>query len=307
MSAAPGQVRVRVTAWVALVATVLLWGSAFVAIRAALRHYSPEHLSLLRIATAALALSVFLALRRIRRPRRDDFRRVCATGLIGITAYQLLLNAGEVAVTAATASFLVAVAPVFAALLARVVLRERLGALGWAGVFIAFAGTAIVGLTEGGSFELSTGVLLVLGAALAQAVFFVLQKPLLTSYTALEVTFYAMWVGVVPLLAFGGGVPSAVLKADASANLPVLWLGVGASAIAFVTWAHALKHIPLGIAATALYLCPLVAAVVGWLVLGEVPGPATLLGGAVVLIGVTVVTRWGRSSRTSNAPGNGVQ
>lgn len=290
-------------AWVSLGVTVLLWGSAFVAIRAALRLYSPQHLSLLRIAVATLALAAALAAGRIRRPRRGDLGRICATGLVGITAYQLFLNAGEVVVTAATASFLVAVAPVLSALLGRAVLRERLSAAGWVGVWVAFGGTALVALTGGGSFELSGGAILVLGAAASQAVFFVVQKPLLASYSPLEVTFYAMAVGVVPLLPFAGGVPEAVGAADASSNLAVLWLGLGASAIAFVTWAHALEHLPLAVAATALYLCPLVAAGAGWVLLDEIPRLTTLAGGAVVLGGVAIVSRRGRRGAARRAEG----
>lgn len=271
----------------------MLWGSAFVAIRAALRDYSPQHLSLLRIACAAFALAALLAVGGVGRPRRGDLARISATGLVGVTAYQLLLNTGEVVVSAATASFLVAVAPVFAAILARAVLKERLRFTGWIGVLLAFAGTALVALTAG-SVELSGGAVLVVGAALCQAVFFVLQKPLLKTYSPVEVTSYAMWVGLVPLLLAGDGTVDAVRSAGPSANFSVLWLGLGGSALAFVTWAHALRHIPLSVAAPALYLCPVVATASGWIVLDEAPRAATLAAGAVVLAGVTIVTRWGR-------------
>lgn len=211
--------------------------------------------------------------------------------IVGITAYQLLLSTGEVEVPAATASFLIAVAPVLTALLARLFLGEWLSPVGWLGVGVAFAGTAVVALGQSGSFNLSPGAVIVLGAAGAQATFFVLQKPLLATYSPLEVTCYAMWIGVVPLVPFARGIAAAVQSASPFANLSVLWLGVGASAVAFVTWARALRDIPLAVAASALYLCPVVAAVSGWLVLDEVPTVTGVAGGLVIVGGVLLVTR----------------
>ena len=110
----------------ALATTVVVWASAFAAIREAVRALGWAHLSVLRLAVAALVLGALAAVRRVGWPARRDLPLLALCALSGMTAYQVLLNAGEVTVPAATASLLVNVAPIFTALLAASLLGERL-------------------------------------------------------------------------------------------------------------------------------------------------------------------------------------
>jgi drug/metabolite transporter (DMT)-like permease len=178
----------RFAAPAALAVTVVLWASAFAAIREAVRALGWAHLSFLRLAVAALALGILAAVKRVGRPARRDLPLLALCALSGMTAYQVLLNAGEVTVPAATASLLVNVSPIFTALMAVALLGERLTPRGWLGVALGFAGAALIALAAGGGLRLSAGALLVLGAALAQATFFVSQKALLRRYGTLAVT-----------------------------------------------------------------------------------------------------------------------
>ena len=172
----------RMAAPAALATTVVLWASAFAAIREAVRALGWAHLSVLRLGVAALALGALAAVRRVGWPARRDLPLLALCALSGMTAYQVLLNAGEVTVPAATASLLVNVAPIFTALLAASLLGERLTAMGWCGVVLGFAGAGLIAVAAGGGVRLSGGALLVLSAAAAQATFFVSQKALLGRY-----------------------------------------------------------------------------------------------------------------------------
>ena len=107
--------------------TLILWASAFVAIRVALPGLGVAALSLGRLLVAAAALAVVAVFSHVRRPQRRDLARITGCGLAGMTVYQLLLNTGERTVPAGTASLLVATAPIFAALLAVALLGEALG------------------------------------------------------------------------------------------------------------------------------------------------------------------------------------
>src|SRR5689334_10136563 len=110
--------------WIAVAVTVVLWASAFAAIRAALEGFTAIELSVLRLLVASLALAVVAPRLGLRRPRRRDVPALVAAGALGMSAYQLLLNYGEVSVTAGTASLLVSMGPIFVAVLAAVFLRE---------------------------------------------------------------------------------------------------------------------------------------------------------------------------------------
>src|SRR5919108_1655004 len=145
----------RFAAPAALATTVVLWASAFAAIREAVESLGWEHLSVLRLALAAVALGALAASRRVGWPSRRDLPLLALCALSGMTAYQLLLNAGEVTVPAATASLLVNVSPIFTALLAMALLGERLSPLGWCGVCVGFAGATPIPLAAGGGGRLS--------------------------------------------------------------------------------------------------------------------------------------------------------
>jgi drug/metabolite transporter (DMT)-like permease len=294
----------RSAAPAALAVTVVLWASAFAAIREAVRALGWAHLSFLRLAVAALVLGVLAAVRRVGWPARRDLPLLGLCALSGMTAYQVLLNAGEVTVPAATASLLVNVSPIFTALMAVALLGERLTPRGWLGVGLGFAGAGLIALAAGGGVRLSSGALLVLGAALAQATFFVSQKALLRRYGTLAVTAWAMGLGAALALPLAPGLAGDVAAAPTAALLAVGFLALGASALGFLTWAYAVARIDVTAAASTLYAVPPVAAIVGWVLLGEVPSALTAVGGAIALTGVAITarSRTQAASRSSRSP-----
>jgi terminal-alkyne amino-acid exporter len=281
----------------ALATTVVLWASAFPAIRAALEGYSAAHLSVLRLLVAATALGAVGVARGVRLPARRDLPAIAGIGIAGMAAYQVLLNSGERTVPAATASLIVNVSPVITVLVATTLLGERLTRAGWAGIGIAFGGVTIIAVTGEGGLKLSAGALLVLGAAIAQAAYFVSAKPMLARYGSLELTTWAMALGALITLPLAPGLPAAIAGAPLESSAAVAFLGLGASAIGFVTWSHALRHVDVSFAATTLYAVPPVAVLVAWVWLGELPGLSTVVGGAVALCGVALVARRGRLPR----------
>jgi drug/metabolite transporter (DMT)-like permease len=287
----------RLAAPAALATTVVLWASAFAAIREAVRALGWAHLSFLRLAIAALVLGAVAAVRRVGWPARRDLPLLALCALSGMTAYQVLLNSGEVTVPAATASLLVNVSPILTALIAVALLGERLTARGWCGVALGFAGAGLIALAAGGGVRLSGGALLVLGAALAQATFFVSQKALLRRYGSLAVTAWAMGLGAAMALPLAPGVADDVGAAPSAALLALGFLALGASACGFLTWAYAVARIDVSAAASTLYAVPPVAAIVGWVTLGEVPSALTAVGGAIALAGVALTA----GSRTQAA------
>src|SRR5690349_14982861 len=105
---------------VALVVTLLLWGSAVVGIRATLREYPPGALALARFVIASATLSILAIPRKLRIPDRSDFPAIALVGLLGVTAYHILISYGLVSVEAGAASMLVNTAPVFTAFLATI-------------------------------------------------------------------------------------------------------------------------------------------------------------------------------------------
>jgi terminal-alkyne amino-acid exporter len=268
--------------------TVLLWASAFPAITVAVAQLGPVGLAVARLTVASVALLVAAPLMGVRRPRLRDLPLITVCGLAGMTGYQLLLNAGERVVPAGTASLLIATAPVYASLLAVAFLGEHPTRRRWAGSAVALAGTAVIAVAHGLSFGASA--LIVLAAAVLQAIFHTAAKPLLGRYTGFEVTAYAMWAGTVFILPWTGSLLRALPHASGAAIASAVFLGVAPSAAGFAAWAYAMARMDVGRATVSLYLVPAAAIVISLVWLGQVPGPIELTGGAVALAGVILAS-----------------
>lgn len=274
-----------------LIVTLVLWASAFAAIKVALPAYSPGHLALLRLLVASLSLLIVAPWTKPVLPERRDWAGISVLGLMGFAVYNAALNWGEKTVQAGTASFIVQTAPVWSILLAMLLLGERMKRAAWTGVFVSFAGTLIlaVGHPEGLKWQPGAGVILV--AAWGTSGYIVLQKKYLARYGAVQLTSYALWAGTFWLLIFSPGLINAVRHAPLNATLAVVFLGVFPSALAYVLWAQVLATMPVARIVTYLYALPGLAVVIAWLGLQEAPTVFSLIGGALALGGVILVNK----------------
>ncbi|MQA11235.1 MAG: EamA family transporter [Pseudonocardiaceae bacterium] len=281
--------------------TVLLWASAFVAIRSAGQEYSPGALALGRLLTGSVALVVLLLIRGEGWPPRAAWPGIAISGLLWFGVYMVALNAGEEAVDAGTAAMIVNIGPILIALLGGWLLREGFQARVLAGMAVSFAGAVVVGLSmaDGGSASV-IGVLLCLLAAASYAAGVISQKPALRHASASQVTTFGCLTGAVCCLPFARQLSTELTSASWSATANLVYLGIFPTALAFTTWAYALARTTAGRMGATTYAVPAVVILMSWLVLDEVPGWLTFLGGALCIAGVAVSrSRFG--SRTVRA------
>lgn len=280
-----------------LALTVVLWAAAFPAIKVGLDGYGVAGLSFARLAVASAVLLLAAPFLGVRVPRRKDLPLLALCGLAGMSAYQVLLNWGEVHVPAGTASLLVSVAPVFSVLLAAGFLGERLTATKVLGSAVALGGSALI--ATGGGLGYSAAAWVVLAAAAVQGIYHFGSKPLLKHYTGLEVACYAMWAGTLFLLPLAPEALSGL--GNTRATIAVVFLGVFPSAAGFVAWGYAVARHSIAVATGALYLVPAVALGFAYVWLGEVPTWVDAAGGALSVAGVVLISLRRGSGRTAAA------
>jgi drug/metabolite transporter (DMT)-like permease len=285
----------------AIAVTVLLWASAFVAIRYVGREMTAGSLALGRLAVASLLLGALLLVRRPQGPdgqpdrawpSRQLWPYLIICGVVWLGGYNLALNEAERRVDAGTAAMLVGIGPLLIPLLAGLVLKEGLPARLVTGCAVAFAGAVVIGAssTTGTSSDV-WGILLSIAAAVAYAIGVVTQKPLLSQMSALRVTWLACTIGLIVCLPYA---PALVRELGTVSPASIWWmvyLGAAPTALAFTTWAYALSRSTAGRLGATTYLVPPIAVLMGWLLLGESPALLAIAGGALCLAGVSVARR----------------
>lgn len=278
-----------------VVFTVFAWASAFPLIRIALREIPPLELAAARFAVAALLVAAWLLAARPSWPSLRDLARFLLCGSIGIALYNACLNAGQRSVTAAAASFIVGCVPMITALLAAIFLGERLTRWGLLGGALSLVGIAVIASTQEGGLSFSADATLVVGAAMAQATYFIVLRPLVPRYGALTCTAYTLLAGSIFLLSWlPGAVGELAEPASPAILISVVALGVLPGALGYASWTYAVGCLGAARAANFLYLVPPVAATLGFLLAGERPAATTIAGGAIALAGVVLVNLKGR-------------
>jgi drug/metabolite transporter (DMT)-like permease len=273
--------------------TVVLWASAFVGIRDAADAFSPGSIALGRLGVGVLALGALLIARGWSPVSRRDLALIVGSGVLWFALYNISLNEAERHLDAGTASMLVNTGPIFIGLFAGLFLGEGLPRRLLAGIVIAFAGSIVVGLATsapaGGTGASAFGIALCLVAAIAYAAGVTLQKPAVRAVPALQVTWLACLTGAIVCLPFA----PAMLAEASVAPLPklgwLLYLGLFPTALGFTTWAYALRRTTAGRLGATTYLVPPVVILMAWLLLGEVPPPLAIVGGAICIAGVVIV------------------
>ena len=312
-SAPPAADRIDRRALAAASVTVVLWASAFVAIRSGGRYFDPGALALGRLLAGSLVLGAVWLARGLgwwgggveagrargggveasgALPPRAAWPGIVCTGVLWFGVYMVALNWGEQRVDAGTAAMIVNIGPILIAVLGGWLLREGFPRRLLAGLAVSFAGAAVVGLSESGGGRASLfGVALCVLAAVAYATAVVSQKPALRHASALQVTTFGCFLGTVATLPFAGRLVTQAAAAPLSATLTLVYLGVFPTALAFTTWAYALNRTTAGKMGATTYLVPALVVLMSWAILGQIPGALAFLGGALCLAGVAVSRR----------------
>jgi drug/metabolite transporter (DMT)-like permease len=301
--------RAGLTAWVALGVVYVVWGSTFLGIRVAVRHLPPATMAGARFLLAGALLYPF-AVRSggaaLRVADRPTARRWGAAAVVGV----LLLGVGNGGVTFAerhlesgTAALLAATIPLWMILLGAAVNRRRPRRLELAGVGVGLAGIVVLTGTPGGA----TGggpIALALGAAAGWGFGSVLAERLALPRRATLAAAMELLAGGLALLVVGairgewaqidlGAVP-------VSGWLAVAWLVVPGSILAYTAYGYALANLPIGVVSTYAFVNPVVAVLLGALLLGEKLRPAELAGSALIVVAIMITLR---ARRREGPPG----
>jgi drug/metabolite transporter (DMT)-like permease len=233
-------------------------------------------------------LAVVLAARRPLPQGRDRTRALACGALLGV--HFALWFSSLALTTVAASTVLVCTQPVFVALLARWRLQERTPALGLAGIAIAVAGSAAIALDlpRAEADRPLLGNLLALAGAIVIAGYPIVGRGMSKSVDALAFSALVA-LAAAATLALCCVVTGSPLVAPDAYWPALLALAVIPTVIGQTALNAALKALPAALVSGAILGEPVIATGIAWALLGEVPGAQTLLGSAIVLLGMTLL------------------
>ncbi len=279
-------------AQLALIATTILFGTVFVAIRFASVEYSPGALSLLRFFVASLGLGVvYYFYPNKKRFSGRDWLHIIGIALMSITFYSLALNQGEHTVGAAMSSFIISQTPLLVTLGAIFLYKERVNHWGKLGFLVSFIGLVLILWGTQQSYSINSNVLLILLALLLNSAYLLLQKPLLKKFHALELTTFYVWIGTVPLFIFTPQLLHTLHTASFVATSSVIYMGLFPTTLGYFFWNYGFTHLPAARASATIYLIPFFALIFGWIFLAELPALIALIGAVVAIAGAYVISK----------------
>lgn len=275
--------------------TVLLWGSGFPFTRVIGEQLSFYSLGLIRCALAAVILLIIGKACGIRKPFcKKDVAWFFLSGLLGFSVYFIFFNMGLATLSSATGSIITAASPILTSIAVFKLYGEKINLIGWISIFCAFAGVTIL-LLWNGILSINIGILWMFGAALVFAGYNVLNRKFSEmGYTAMEVVTYSAVLGALPMLLFLPQTVNDMAGADFTSILAALYLGVMPSAVAYYFWSKAIVLAERTSEVTNyLFINPLIAAIIGFLMLREVPDMGTFIGGIIIIASVILFSAKG--------------
>ncbi|WP_282144892.1 DMT family transporter [Thomasclavelia cocleata] len=276
---------------IAALLTIFIWGTTFISTKILLVDFKPIDILFFRFLIGLIAL-VIIYPKRLKKTTKDQEITFALAGLCGVTLYFLLENIALTYSMASNIGVIISIAPFFTAILSDFVLKEKsLKSNFIIGFIAAMIGIALISFNGTSNFKLNPiGDVLALLAALVWAIYSVLTKKISEyGYNTIQVTRRIFIYGITFMLI-------ALVPFDFELNLNhftnpvylgnIIFLGLGASALCFVTWNVAVKILGAVKTSIYIYIVPVVTVVTSVIILNEQITLMSFIGTILTLIGL---------------------
>ena len=254
--------------------TIVIWGTTFISTKILLEDFTPVEILFSRFLLGVLALIAVYPKRLKIKDKKQEFT-FAAAGLCGICLYYLLENIALTYTMASNVGVIISVAPFFTAVLSHVFLKEeeKLKAQFFVGFIVAMTGISLISFS-GSKLELNPiGDVLAVAAAFIWAVYSLLIRKISSyGYHTIQTTRRIFTYGIIFMLPFLFAFDFSLdmqkfVKPEYALNL--IYLGLGASALCFVTWNYAVKMLGAVKTSVYIYIVPVITVVTSVIVLKE--------------------------------------
>ncbi len=275
------------------IVTIFIWGTTFISTKILLKAMSPIEILFLRFTIGFIVLLIFYP-HRLKVKERKQELYFAAAGLCGVTLYYLFENIALTYTFASNVGVIISIAPFFTAIFAHFFLdREKLRLQFFIGFAVAVIGIFLISFNGSSNLKLNPlGDILAVLAAVVWAAYSVLTRRISGfHYNTIQATrrifFYGL-VFMVPALLFFGFEPKINQLIQPVILCNILFLGLGASALCFVTWNTAVKILGAIKTSVYIYMVPVITVITSVIVLRETITGVAIFGIVLTLSGLII-------------------
>jgi drug/metabolite transporter (DMT)-like permease len=290
--------------WLLILIITIIWGYAWVLMKASLQFVGPFTFSALRFGTGTITLLVILAILKIKLPPKQYVKPLVVVGLLQTTIVFLFVMYGLRFVDAGKSSIILYTMPIWSSLLAAKFLGEKLTPKKLVGLIVGMFGLVLIigwDFFQAQSIHTIIGELLIVIGAISWGASNVYYRLRLNHLPKLQVSAYQMFFGtigiVVAAMIMEWGQP---IDWNGQSIFYILFTGVLASALCFTIWFVILSKIDMVSATLSTLLVPVFGLSFSWLALSEAITPSILYGSFFIIVGITISQLTGRKRSNAN-------
>lgn len=278
--------------WVLFTLMVLIWGSNWVVMKVGLRFVSPLNLVMQRLLLASIALLPVIAWRQKSLPRdRFTWLKLVMLSLIN-AAGMMSTNIGLLNEASGLSSLITYTQPLFVFCLAIPFLGEKISATKVLGVVSGFSGVAALYATRlRTQINISSPFLFLILGAFLWAITVIYYKKFLNYVDPAIVNMVQFPIGSIFLLSIASTLEGLIFSDNMLYVLSILYMSILGSAVASTIWLILMREEETTVVSTSSLIVPAIALIFGWVFLGEVIEQISLLGLALILIGIYLVNK----------------
>lgn len=270
---------------------IFFWATAFVLTKVVLKEVDVTTLGVLRYFFASIIVIFILIKQKISLPKLKDIPAFVFAGFSGYAGYIVFFNMATLLSSPSTLSVINALAPAITAIVAYFIFNEKIKIIGWISMGISFCGILILTLWNG-TLIVNKGVIYMLIGCVLLSLYNISQRYLTKKYSSFDVSMYSMLIGGILLVVYSPSSVRNIFSISFNSLILIIYMSVFPSIISYFFWTKAFEIAKHTTEVTSfMFVTPVLATLMGIIILGDIPKLSTLIGGVVIILGMIIFNK----------------
>ena len=270
---------------------IFFWATAFVLTKVVLKEVDTTTLGVLRYFFASIIVIFILIKQKISLPKLKDIPAFVFAGFSGYAGYIVFFNMATLLSSPSTLSVINALAPAITAIVAYFMFNEKIKVIGWISMGISFCGILILTLWNG-TLTVNKGIIYMLIGCILLSLYNISQRYLTKKYSSFDVSMYSMLIGGILLVAYSPNSVENIFSISFNSLILIIYMSVFPSIISYFFWTKAFEIAKHTTEVTSfMFVTPVLATLMGIIILGDIPKLSTLIGGIVIISGMIIFNK----------------